>query len=74
MNRLYGTQYGKVVVVDLVSAMQILELAHANMEYDEKEDYDDERKGQLAALEHLALHNADPKKKGITIPVVPTSG
>jgi hypothetical protein len=54
--------------------MQILELAHANMEYDEKEDYDDERKGQLAALEHLALHNADPKKKGITIPVVPTSG
>jgi len=34
------------------------------MEYDENEDYDDERKGQLAALEHLAMHVVDPKTKG----------
>jgi len=51
MDRVYGKQYGKVVVVDLVTAVHILDLAHANMEYDENEDYDDERKGQVAVLD-----------------------
>jgi hypothetical protein len=64
MAKVYGTQYGKVLLISLIEALHLAQLAFANMEYDPNEDYDDERKGLLASLEHLSIHATHPHNKG----------
>lgn len=54
MQQVYGTNYGKPVTIGLDTALKILELANANLEFDEKDEFDDERKAHAAALEHIS--------------------
>lgn len=50
------------VVVPVKTALELVELAYKNLEFDEEDD--DERKAHLAVLEHLSKQAQDPKAKG----------
>jgi hypothetical protein len=50
------------VLVDVAEAVALLELAYANLEFDD--DTDDDRKAHIAAVEHLARTCKKPELKG----------
>jgi len=53
---------GEPVLVSTDEAVRLLELAYANLEFDESSV--DERKAHIAALEHLSRSSTDPTMKG----------
>ena len=58
-----GPKMEGVVEIQLDIAIKLLELAYANLEFDENEA-EDERSGHIAALEHLSKMANDPKVRG----------
>jgi hypothetical protein len=60
---LCGPKMGGIVEIPLDIAVKLLELAYANLEFDENEA-EDERAGHLAALEHLSKMANDPRARG----------
>ena len=61
IERLVGSS-AEPILIDVREALEILELAYANLEFDPLGD--DDRKAHLAALEHLSRTSKNPKLKG----------
>lgn len=55
-------KYEEPVLIDVATAIQLLELAYENLEFDEEAD--DERDGHIAALDHLSRTSRNAKLKG----------
>lgn len=62
IEELVGKRLGEPVLIPVAKAGELLELAYANLEFDD--DGDDERKAHLAALEHLSLTSKKVSLRG----------
>jgi hypothetical protein len=67
IQELYGSQWGKPVSLDLKDALRLLGLANNNLEFDENDEFDDERKAHVAALEHLSSKAEGKHQNKVTI-------
>lgn len=61
IDSLVGSATGPVLI-DVKSAVDLLEMAYQNLDFDDSTD--DDRKAHIAALEHLSLTCEDPDVKG----------
>ena len=59
---LVGSNTNEPVLISVEKAVALLELAYANLEFDD--DGDDNRKGHLAALEHLSRKSKRTDQQG----------
>jgi hypothetical protein len=57
-----GADGNELVAIPVAEAVNLLESAYANLEFEEEAD--DDRKANIAALEHLSLTSKDAKMRG----------